>query len=84
LAIAFERETGRVAKVTWNNYRHRYEGRFITLVEGVLPMALTFAQTIKRPMPCPSSPRARGAFIFDLTRQSRRGVRATRSRAEYP
>jgi hypothetical protein len=71
LAEAFELATGRAAKVTWNDTSNRYEGRFVNLVETVLPLALTCAEKFGWQIPCPGSQRARGKYIYEATRSGR-------------
>jgi hypothetical protein len=71
LARAFEGATGGPAKVTWSEHRETYEGRFVKLVETMLPLALRCAVKFGRPMPCPDSPRARGKYIYEATRAGR-------------
>ena len=72
LARAFENATGRAAKVTWNQYRDRYEGDFVGLVESVFTTVLVLAPE----MPHPESALARGKYIYDSTRL---GAKTTRS-----
>jgi hypothetical protein len=71
LARAFESATGRAAKVTWNQYDKKYEGHFVDLVETMLPLALTCAKSIGWQMSCPGSKRARGKYIYEMTRSGR-------------
>jgi hypothetical protein len=73
LIPAFERATGRAARVTWHEHRSRFEGRFFTLVEDVLPLARKFERQ-DRPMRIPKSQNARGKYIHKLTvtRRSRK------------
>ena len=72
LGHAFRRATGRAAKVTWNEHGRRYEGNFVELVEIVLPLARTCADGYGWRMVCPQTKRARGKYIYDLTRAGRR------------
>jgi hypothetical protein len=67
LAVVFQRATGRAAKVTWNAYKKRHEGKFVNLVEAVLPIALECAERLGPKMPCPKTPLARGKYIFEIT-----------------
>lgn len=73
LAAAFEHATGRAAKVTWNEHRKEYGGKFLSLVEAVLPLVLECAESLGSRLPCPRSQRARGKYIFGITRAGRRG-----------
>ena len=68
LANAFRDATGRAAKVTWNSYTRKYEGDFVELVEVTLPIALKCAERCGWQMPCPGTKRARGRYIYDMTR----------------
>jgi hypothetical protein len=70
LKKAFERATGSPAKVTWNEHRSRYEGLFVSLVEAVLPLALSCGDA-NRPMRIPSSEHARGKYVHQMTRRAR-------------
>src|SRR5262249_49350141 len=72
LARAFESAKGKPAKVTWNNHTERYGGKFITLVEAVLPLAVRWAGSPERPMRYPNSQKARGKYIYELTRSGGR------------
>ncbi len=67
LARAYQHATGRAAKVTWNEHRYCYEGRFFNLVEAVLPSARALAGK-EPPMRFPNTPLARGKYIYDVTR----------------
>jgi hypothetical protein len=69
LASAFEEFTGRPAKTTWNQYRH--EGDFVELVEAMLPLALTCSKRFGWAMSCSRSRRARGKYIYEMTRAGR-------------
>ena len=69
LAHAFERAKNRPAKVTRNNYTGQFSGEFMSLVEAVLPLAILWAGTPERPMHYPKSPKARGKYIYELTRR---------------
>jgi hypothetical protein len=73
LAGAYQNATGRPAKVTWNAHRNCFEGRFVNLVEAVLPAVCALAGTAP-PIRIPKSPRARGKYIYDATAE-----RATRA-----
>jgi hypothetical protein len=81
LKQAFEGATGRAAKATWSEYREQWEGRFVLLVEAVLPLAnsLTGGDE-KQPMNYPQTPFLRGNYIHRATR-SRRGQKKRLSRA---
>jgi hypothetical protein len=68
LAVAFQRTVGRAAKVTWNPHKQCYEGKFVKLVEAVLPIALECAERLGLKMPYPKTPRSRGKYIFEITR----------------
>jgi hypothetical protein len=67
LAAIFRRAIGRAAKVTWNAHKERYEGKFVNLVEAVLPIALECAERLGPGMPCPRTARARGKYIYEIT-----------------
>jgi hypothetical protein len=71
LVEAFEMATGRAAKVTLNQHNNKYEGRFVNLVETMLPLAQTCAEKFRWQIPCPSSQRARGKYIYEATRSGR-------------
>jgi predicted HicB family RNase H-like nuclease len=68
LARAFENATKRKAKVTWNAHKDRFQGDFISLVEGVLPLAKELAEGSGLPFPYPNSRRSRGKYVYELTR----------------
>jgi hypothetical protein len=74
LAAAFERTTGRKAKVTWNASRGRFEGKFVNLVETVLPIVRRCAEQFGQPLHCPSTARARGKHIVKVTAVKRRSA----------
>jgi hypothetical protein len=67
LARAYQNATGRAAKVTWDDYHKCYRGRFVNLVEAVLPAVCALAGTTP-PIPIPQSAHARGKYIYDATR----------------
>jgi hypothetical protein len=67
LAAIFEKFTGRAAKVTWNAYERRYDGKFVNLVEAVLPMTVECAKQLGTEMPYPRTHLARGKYIFKVT-----------------
>jgi hypothetical protein len=47
LTDAYQRATGRAAKVTWSDYRERYEGHFVALTkEAILPVACEIAESV--------------------------------------
>jgi hypothetical protein len=71
LADAFEKLTGRSAKVTWSEHKGRYEGDFVNLVETILPLAQSCAESVDLRMSCPSTPFARGKYIYEKTRAGR-------------
>jgi hypothetical protein len=66
LMRAFERATGRSAKVTFNPVKSQYEGDFVHLVEALLPVVLLF-EIAKQPMPIPKTAFARGKYIDRMT-----------------
>jgi hypothetical protein len=68
LGRAFENATNHKPKVTWNEHTDRFEGKFIRLVEAVLPLARKLAEGSRQPFPFPNSPRSRGKYIYELTR----------------
>ena len=71
LADAFEELTGRSAKVTWNVLERRYEGDFVNLVETILPLAQSCADSVYLRMSFPGTPFARGRYIYEKTRAGR-------------
>jgi hypothetical protein len=71
LAGAFEQLTGRAAKVTWNAHKSRYEGNFLKLVETILPLAQSCAESVDFRMSFPGTPSARGKYIYEKTRAGR-------------
>jgi hypothetical protein len=79
LKQAFEHATRRAAKVTWSEHQQRYGGRFLTLVEAVLPLALALSEDAGRPLRYPPSPEARGKYIFAMTRAGTRSRRTPRN-----
>ncbi len=69
LARAFKTATGRDAKATWNEHKHRWEGNFVNLVESILPSAQRYCVVATdRALRCPAKQKARGKYIYDLTR----------------
>jgi hypothetical protein len=69
LAQAFQNAIGQPAKVTWSEYRKRYEGMFFGLVEAILPTASEIAEAVTgRPLPVSKTAMARGKFLQRLTR----------------
>lgn len=75
LKRAFERATGRRAKATWDEHRQQFRGKFVHLVEAVLPLALAVACPSQRPMRHPDSAQARGKYIHQATKARRRARR---------
>jgi hypothetical protein len=71
LADAFEKLTGRSAKVTWNEHKGQFEGNFVKLVETILPLAQSCAESVDLRMSCPGTPAARGKYIYEKTRAGR-------------
>jgi hypothetical protein len=71
LATAFRRVVGRPAKVTWNAHQLRYEGKFVRLVETALPIAQQCVAQLGPKIAYPRSERARGDYIFKMTRSRR-------------
>ncbi|HZV04172.1 MAG TPA: hypothetical protein VE999_03690 [Gemmataceae bacterium] len=70
LADAYARATGSAAKVTWSEHREQYEGRFLALVEAVLPVARDIAEKAARhEIPFPKTARARGKYVYEATRR---------------
>src|SRR5262249_27059643 len=68
LAKAFKAGTGRRATVSWNDAKGEWSGKFMKLVEAVLPLAKTMAAAItERPLLTPVSPLALGKYLHDLT-----------------
>jgi hypothetical protein len=70
LALAFERATGRAAKVTVDP-RGKYGGDFVELVETMLPLTENCAKQFGWPVSFPKTTRARGKYIYDHTRAGR-------------
>jgi hypothetical protein len=68
LAYALRDATGRLAKVTWNDYTRKYEGDFVELLEITLPLTLTCAERGGWRMSYPRTRRARGRYIYNMTR----------------
>jgi hypothetical protein len=69
LARAFQNATGSEAKVTWNDHRERWEGKFMAFIEIVLPLVLDIGKQLGQPLPYPKSERARGKYVYDATRR---------------
>jgi hypothetical protein len=69
LARAFKRATNKSAKATWDEHRRRFSGKFVSLVEAVLPLANQWAGTPGRQMRFPKSANMRGHYIYELTRR---------------
>jgi hypothetical protein len=67
LAQAFRIATGRNAKVTWHQYRSRYEGPFLALVEAVLPLAQSLTEHLGAPLRYPPTLLARGKYVHKQT-----------------
>jgi hypothetical protein len=72
LKRAFESAKGRPAKVTRNQYREQFGGKFLALVEAVLPLALVVAGGSQGQMPHPISKEARGKYVYEATRRKRK------------
>jgi hypothetical protein len=70
LIPAFERVTGRSARVTWNPVESQYQGDFVHLVEALVGLVISF-ETAKRPMHIPNTAYARGSYIHKMTRSPR-------------
>jgi hypothetical protein len=68
LAVAFQNATHRKAKVTWDDVKRCYKGRFINFVERVLSLMKGWPERLDGKFSYPSSPRSRGKYIYDLTR----------------
>jgi hypothetical protein len=71
LARAYKRATNKSAKVTWNEHRRHFSGKFVNLVEEVLPLAMRWAETPERQVRFPKSANTRGHYIYELTRRGR-------------
>ena len=71
LSAVFKSATSRAAKVTWNAHKERYEGKFVNLVEAVLPIAVECAERLGTEMVHPRTALARGKDILELTRSRR-------------
>jgi hypothetical protein len=67
LGAVFQKAVGRAAKVTWNSYKQLYEGKFVKLVEAVLPIALQCTEVFGSKMPCPKTAQARGKYISQIS-----------------
>jgi hypothetical protein len=70
LRRAFARAKGKNAGVTWNEHRKQFEGKFLKLVEAVLPLAMSFSSK-ERPMRIPKTSNARGKYVYEMTRRGR-------------
>jgi hypothetical protein len=68
LAVAFKNATGREAKVTWDDVKGCYKGRFVKFVEAVLSLTKDWPARLDVTFPYPSNPRSRGRYIYNLTR----------------
>jgi hypothetical protein len=79
LASAFGAGTGRRATVNWNGAKDQWGGKFMELVEAVLPLAKELAGT-ERPLQTPASRLALGQYLHDLTRLKVRNRNRPRSR----
>jgi hypothetical protein len=71
LSAVFKGATGRAAKVTWNAHKERYEGKFVNLVEAVLPIAVERAERLGTDTAHLRTALARGKYILELTRSRR-------------
>ena len=72
LALAFENATKRKAKVTRDPDRERFRGRFVCLVEKVLPLTCDCATDLGQTFPYPQSPQRRGRYVYEWTRSGSR------------
>jgi hypothetical protein len=70
LAQAFERTSGRAAKVTLDP-NGKYGGDFVELVETMLPLTEDCAKRFGWQMSYPKTTQARGKYIYDHTRAGR-------------
>jgi hypothetical protein len=74
LAEAFQAATGRPAKVNWNAMKDCWDGKFLKLVEAVLPLAEMLSGT-ERPL---RTPKALGPYLHDITRAKSRNRKSPR------
>jgi hypothetical protein len=84
LGAVFQRAVGRAAKVTWNPYKKRYEGKFVKLVEALLPIALECTEGLGSKMPCPKIARARGKYISQITGSRASAPQCTKPNTALP
>ena len=68
LAVAFRNATDRKAKVTWDDVKACYKGRFVNFVEAVLLLTKDWPARLDVTFSYPSTPRSRGRYIYNLTR----------------
>jgi hypothetical protein len=68
LAVAFQNATHRKAKVTWDDVKRCYKGRFFNFVEAVLSLTKDWPARLDVTFSYPSTPRSRGQYIYNLTR----------------
>jgi hypothetical protein len=72
LARAFKIATGHPGKVTFNHVNGTYGGKFLEFVEVVLPLARHLTEYCKAQLRYPPSPKARGRFVYELTRAGKK------------
>jgi hypothetical protein len=68
LAVAFENATHREAKVTWDDVKRCYKGKFVNFVEAVLSLTKDWPERLDATFSYPRTPRPRGQYIYNLTR----------------
>jgi len=76
LADAYEIATGKLAGITWSEYTKRYGGKFLKLVQAVLPLAGKLADMPKRPLRVPRQGKnALGKYLSTMmtARKRKRG-----------
>jgi hypothetical protein len=74
-ADAYKLATGSLAGVTWKPVSESYEGKFLKLVQAVLPLAEKLADMPKRPLRVPQGRYALGKYLDTLTTLARRNER---------
>jgi hypothetical protein len=83
LLLAFKRATGRDGKVTLHPAQRErdgyYGGRFLRLVEAVLPLVRDVTEHLGEPLEFPTSPQARAKYIYEMTRKGSKKKRAPRA-----
>ena len=78
LAVAFQSATDQKAKVTWDDIKGCYKGRFVNFVEAVLSLTKDWPERLDVTFSYPSTPRKRGKYIYELTRAGARKRKTAR------